>query len=94
MPSSSSNGRPPPFFDSCRERLAVPGRERLAVPGQADRVLWVGSDATKSVFSATEYGEKLYSWEETADFWPALVAAAGEADEDLIVSISELLGRF
>ena len=42
--------------------------ERLALPGQTENVFWVGSDATKGRFSATEYGEKLYAREDIGDF--------------------------
>ena len=46
----------------------------------------------KQVVCATGFGGKKYTREETEDFWPALVSAAGEANDELIVAISELFG--
>lgn len=35
-------------------------RDRLALPGAAERVLWIGGDATLEVAAATDWGAKVY----------------------------------
>ena len=67
-------------------------RDRLALPGTAERVLWIGGDATLEVAAATDWGAKVYITSPVEPYLTALRDSTGTpGDEATIISVAELL---
>ena len=67
-------------------------RDRLALPGAAERVLWIGGDATLEVAAATDWGAKVYISFPVEPYLGALRDFTGTPGDDAtIISVAELL---
>eukprot|EP00972_Heterocapsa_arctica_P048527 7152786-Heterocapsa_arctica.AAC.1 len=66
-------------------------RERLALPGEAERVVFVSSDATPDVHAACDWTGRVAAREKVQPFVATLQAEAGE-DLASIIAVAELLG--
>lgn len=70
----------------------LPPRERLGMPGEAERVVWLGSDATPTRVGAIDWTHSTFFEGDVEAFWPRLVDIVGRHEpKELIVSAAELL---
>ena len=76
------------FLSSFAGMLAP--RERLGVPGAAERVVWVGGDATPTVAGQIDWDAKLYARQEVVPHLEALREAASAEEEWVIIALTEL----
>ena len=65
-------------------------RERLGVPGAAERVIWIGGDATPTVAGQIDWDAKLYARQDVVPYLEALKEAAGAEEEWIIIALTEL----
>ena len=67
-------------------------RDRLALPGAAERVLWIGGDATLEVAAATDWGAKVYITFLVEPYLAALRNFTGTPGDDAtIISVADSL---
>jgi hypothetical protein len=77
-------------FSVALEGMLQP-RERLSLPGVAAKVVWIGGDATLETCATIDWTNSTYALFTVLQYMAVLREAAGEPDDDTIISICELL---
>jgi len=67
-------------------------RERLGLAGQAERAVWLGSDATPTAVAAIDWTNKVFFSGDVSKYWDRLVDLTGRGEESkLIVAVAEMM---
>ena len=66
-------------------------RERLSLPGQAERVVWVTSDATLDLTGAIDWTHRVCARRNVKDDMAKIKSRIAGATQDVIISVAELL---
>ena len=76
----------------CQHGAVLAPRERLAVPGEAEKVVFVSSDATLTIQAACDWSGKVAARAPVKAYLRAMSAEIGREPEDVIIAVAELLG--
>ena len=84
--------RPKTWAENFTNTLAgmLKPRERLALPGVADKVIWLGGDATMDICGTVQWDTKEYCRFEVQPYLARLAAIADTEEPEIIIAIAEL----